>query len=111
MVEVGVVLLVVGAALLVAEAHAPFGVLGAAGVLSLGGGAALAIAGAGGGLAIVLVAVLAALAGGEAARAGGGGGVGRDRDSQDARHSSSPRVLRPRGPERTDGRGQELGER
>src|SRR4051795_12546928 len=62
MVEVGVVLLVVGAALLVAEAHAPFGVLGAAGVLSLGGGAALAIAGAGGGLAIVLVAMLAALA-------------------------------------------------
>jgi membrane-bound ClpP family serine protease len=62
MVVVGVALLLVGAALLVAEAHAPYGVLGAAGGISLAGGAALAIAGAGGGLAIVLSAGLAALA-------------------------------------------------
>ena len=62
MVVVGVVLLLVGAALLVAEAHAPFGVLGAVGTLALAGGAALAIAGAGGGLAIVLTAMVAAVA-------------------------------------------------
>jgi membrane-bound serine protease (ClpP class) len=62
MVVVGVALLLVGAALLVAEAHAPHGILGAAGGLTLAGGAALAIAGAGGGLAIVLAAVVAALA-------------------------------------------------
>lgn len=62
MVVVGVALLLVGAALLVAEAHAPFGVLGAAGAVGLAGGAALLIAGAGGGLAIVLAAVVAAVA-------------------------------------------------
>jgi membrane-bound ClpP family serine protease len=62
MVEVGVALLLVGAALLVAEAHLPSGLLGAAGGISLAGGAALAIAGAGGGVAIVLAAILAALA-------------------------------------------------
>jgi membrane-bound ClpP family serine protease len=62
MVEVGVALLLVGAALLVAEAHLPSGLLGAAGGISLAGGAALAIAGAGGGVAIVLAAMLAALA-------------------------------------------------
>jgi len=62
MVVVGVALLLFGAALLVAEAHAPYGVLGAAGGVSLAGGAALAIAGAGGGLAIVLSAGLAAVA-------------------------------------------------
>src|SRR5215213_1099062 len=62
MVVIGVALLLVGAALLVAEAHAPSGVLGAAGGLSLAGGAALAIAGAGGGLAVVLASMLAAAA-------------------------------------------------
>jgi membrane-bound ClpP family serine protease len=62
MVVVGVALLLVGAALLVAEAHTPGGVLGALGGGSLAGGAALAIAGAGGGLALILPAVLAALA-------------------------------------------------
>src|SRR4051794_25042421 len=62
MVVVGVALLLVGAALLVAEAHAPFGVLGAAGAVGLAGGAALLIAGAGGGLAIVLAAMVAAVA-------------------------------------------------
>jgi membrane-bound ClpP family serine protease len=62
MVEVGVALLLVGATLLVVEAHVPGGVIGAAGTVALAGGAALAIAGAGGGLAIVLSAVLAAAA-------------------------------------------------
>jgi membrane-bound ClpP family serine protease len=62
MIEVGVALLLVGAALLVAEAHVPSGALGAAGGLALAGGAALAIVGAGGGLAIVLTAMVAALA-------------------------------------------------
>jgi membrane-bound ClpP family serine protease len=62
MVVVGVALLLVGAALLVAEAHVPAGVLGVAGGLALALGAALAIAGAGGGLVIVLPAVIAALA-------------------------------------------------
>jgi membrane-bound ClpP family serine protease len=62
MVEVGVALLLVGAALLVVEAHVPGGVIGAAGGLTLASGAALAIAGAGGGLAIVLSAVIAAIA-------------------------------------------------
>jgi membrane-bound serine protease (ClpP class) len=62
MVEVGVALLLVGAALLVAEAHVPAGILGVFGGMSLAAGAALAIAGAGGGLAIVLPAVLAAAA-------------------------------------------------
>src|SRR2546423_10702924 len=54
MVAVGVVLVLVGAALLVAEAHLPAGVLGVGGALALAAGAALAIAGAGGGLALIL---------------------------------------------------------
>jgi membrane-bound ClpP family serine protease len=62
MVEIGVALVVVGAALLVAEAHVPGGVLGASGGIALAAGAALAIAGAGGGLAVVLAAILSAAA-------------------------------------------------
>jgi membrane-bound ClpP family serine protease len=62
MVEVGVALLLVGAALLVAEAHVPAGILGVAGGLSLAAGAGLAIAGAGGGVGIILPAALAAVA-------------------------------------------------
>jgi membrane-bound serine protease (ClpP class) len=62
MVEVGLALVLVGAALLVAEAHVPGGVLGVVGGLSLAGGAALAISGAGGGVALVVAAILAALA-------------------------------------------------
>jgi membrane-bound serine protease (ClpP class) len=62
MVEAGVALVLVGAALLVAEAHVPGGVLGAAGGAVLAGGAALALAGAGGGAAVVIGAVLGALA-------------------------------------------------
>jgi membrane-bound serine protease (ClpP class) len=58
MVEAGVVLLVVGAALLVAEAHVPGGFLGVAGGVTLAGGAALALAGAGGGAAVIVGVVL-----------------------------------------------------
>ena len=54
MVAIGIALVLAGAALLVAEAHAPAGVLGVAGGLALAAGAALSIAAAGGGLAIVL---------------------------------------------------------
>src|SRR3954462_4163540 len=60
MVALGVVLLIIGAVLLVAEAHLPAGVLGVGGALALAAGAALAIAGAGGGLAVVLAAALSA---------------------------------------------------
>jgi membrane-bound ClpP family serine protease len=59
MVEVGVALLLVGAALLVAEAHVPAGILGVLGGVALVGGMALAIAGAGAGLAIVVAGMLA----------------------------------------------------
>jgi membrane-bound serine protease (ClpP class) len=62
MVAVGVLLVLVGAALLVAEAHVPAGAFGIAGGLALAGGAALAIAAAGGGLAIVLPVVVGASA-------------------------------------------------
>jgi membrane-bound ClpP family serine protease len=62
MVEIGVALVLVGAALLVVEAHVPAGVLGVAGGVTLATGAALALAGAGGGVAVVLAAILAALA-------------------------------------------------
>ena len=62
MVEVGLALVLVGAALLVAEAHVPGGALGVLGGLSLASGAALAISGAGGGAALVVAAILAALA-------------------------------------------------
>src|SRR5215217_3166313 len=56
MVELGVALLVVGAALLVAEAHVPGGVLGVAGGGALALGAALAIGAAGGAVALILAA-------------------------------------------------------
>jgi membrane-bound serine protease (ClpP class) len=62
MVEAGVALVIVGVALLVAEAHVPGGVLGAAGGVALAGGAALALAGAGGGVAVVIGVVLGAIA-------------------------------------------------
>ena len=58
MVEAGVALVVLGAALLVAEAHVPSGLLGAAGGVTLAGGAALSLAGLGGGAAVVVAAVL-----------------------------------------------------
>ena len=59
MVEVGVAMVLVGAALLVVEAHVTAGIVGAIGAVMLAAGAALAISGAGGGLALVLAAVLA----------------------------------------------------
>ena len=60
MVEAGVALVIAGAALLVAEAHVPSGVLGVTGAVTLAIGVALAAAG--GGFAVVLLAVLGALA-------------------------------------------------
>jgi membrane-bound serine protease (ClpP class) len=62
MVEIGVALVLVGAALLVAEAHVPAGILGVAGGVALAGGTALAIAGAGAALAAVLAGLVAGLA-------------------------------------------------
>ena len=62
MVEIGVALLLVGVALLVAEAHVPGGILGAVGGVALATGAALAIASAGAGAAVVVAAILASLA-------------------------------------------------
>jgi membrane-bound ClpP family serine protease len=62
MVEVGLAFVLVGAALLVAEAHVSGGALGVLGGVALAGGAALAIAGSGGGVALVVAATLAALA-------------------------------------------------
>ena len=62
MVEVGVALAVVGAALLVAEAHVPGGVLGTTGAVTLATGAALAIAAAGGGAGVIIGIVLGVLA-------------------------------------------------
>lgn len=62
MVEVGLAFVVVGAALLVAEAHVSGGALGVLGGIALAGGAALTIAGAGGGAVLVIAAMLATLA-------------------------------------------------
>jgi membrane-bound ClpP family serine protease len=62
MVEIGVALVLLGAGLLVAEAHLPAGILGIAGAVALAGGAALAIAGAGAALGAVLAGLFAALA-------------------------------------------------
>jgi membrane-bound serine protease (ClpP class) len=60
MVVVGVALVLLGAALLVAEAHLPAGVLGATGGLSLTAGAVLAIAGIGGGMVAIVPVALGA---------------------------------------------------
>jgi membrane-bound serine protease (ClpP class) len=54
MVEVGVVLVLLGAALLVAEAHVPTGALGTAGGLTLTVGVVLAMTASGAGLAAVI---------------------------------------------------------
>ena len=62
MVELGVALLVLGADVLVAEAHVPSGALGVAGGVALATGAALAIGASGGALALVIGAILAATA-------------------------------------------------
>jgi membrane-bound ClpP family serine protease len=60
MTALGLTLLVVGAVLLILEAHVPtLGVLGGPGVIALGAGALLAVGGLGGGLALsLLIAVL-----------------------------------------------------
>jgi membrane-bound serine protease (ClpP class) len=59
MVMLGIALLLVGAGLLVAEAHLPtYGVLGLAGLASLVAGGAVAVDASGGGLALVLVVSL-----------------------------------------------------
>jgi membrane-bound ClpP family serine protease len=60
MVAIGVTMVLVGAALLVVEAHVAGGVVGAIGAVVLAGGAALAISGAGGGVGLVIAAVVAA---------------------------------------------------
>ena len=59
---VGVVLVLAGLALLVAEAHLPGGVLGAAGGIALAAGAALAVAGAGGSLLLAIPVAVGAAA-------------------------------------------------
>jgi membrane-bound ClpP family serine protease len=62
MTEVGLALVLVGVALLVAEAHVSGGVVGVLGGIALAGGAALAIGGAGAGVALVVAAMVAAVA-------------------------------------------------
>ena len=60
MLALGVALLLLGAALLVAEAHVPAGILGVAGGISLAIGAAIAIGAAGGGIAVIVPVVIGA---------------------------------------------------
>ncbi len=59
MTELGMALLVVGAIMILAEAHVQsLGVLGGPGVVALGAGAVLAVAGLGGGVALAVIAAL-----------------------------------------------------
>lgn len=59
MTSLGILLLVLGATLVVVEAHMPsLGALGLPGVLALIGGSVLAVSGLGGGIALVLVVTL-----------------------------------------------------
>ena len=60
MAVVGVLLVLIGVALLVAEAHLPAGVLGVAGGISMAVGAAVAITAAGGGLVLAIPLAVAA---------------------------------------------------
>lgn len=66
MIALGIALLVMGAGLLIAEAHLPtYGALGVTGLVALVAGATLSLDGAGAGIALVLtVAILLALVGG-----------------------------------------------
>jgi membrane-bound ClpP family serine protease len=66
MIALGIALLAAGVVLLVAEAHAPGGVLGALGTVAAVGGTVVAVSAADGGivLALVLAAIVAAAAGG-----------------------------------------------
>jgi membrane-bound ClpP family serine protease len=57
--SLGILLLLLGATLVVVEAHVPtLGVLGVPGVLALVGGAVLAVSGLGGGLGLILAVAL-----------------------------------------------------
>jgi membrane protein implicated in regulation of membrane protease activity len=62
MVEVGLAFVLVGAALLVAEAHVSGGALGVLGGIALATGAALAISGLGGGAALAVTGAWLAIA-------------------------------------------------
>jgi membrane-bound ClpP family serine protease len=62
MTEFGLALVLVGAALLVAEAHVSGGVLGVLGGMALAGGTAFALGGTGAGVALVVAAMIAAIA-------------------------------------------------
>jgi membrane-bound ClpP family serine protease len=61
MTDIGLALALVGAALLVVEAHVSGGVVGVFGGMALAAGAAFLIGGAGGGIALVVVAMVAAV--------------------------------------------------
>ena len=59
MTALGVSLLIVGAIVIVAEAHVPsLGMLGGPGVIAIGVGAVLAVSGLGGGLALSLISAI-----------------------------------------------------
>src|SRR3954451_3233982 len=62
MTDIGLALVLVGAALLVVEAHVAGGVIGVFGGMALAAGAAFVIGGAGGGIALVVAAMIAAVA-------------------------------------------------
>ena len=62
MVAIGVALVLVGAALLVAEAHVTSGVIGVAGAVALAAGAAVAFSAAGAGAVVVVAAALSTAA-------------------------------------------------
>jgi membrane-bound ClpP family serine protease len=61
MTDIGLALVLVGAALLVVEAHVSGGVVGVFGGMALAAGAGFLIGGAGGGIALVVVAMIAAV--------------------------------------------------
>jgi membrane-bound ClpP family serine protease len=62
MTDIGLALVLVGAALLVVEAHVAGGVIGVFGGMALAAGAAFLIGGAGGGIALVVAAMVGAVA-------------------------------------------------
>src|ERR1700680_1296339 len=65
MTELGMALLVVGAVMILLEAHVPtLGVLGGPGVVALGAGAVLPVAGLGGGIVLAVVSALLLVAAG-----------------------------------------------
>jgi membrane-bound ClpP family serine protease len=65
MTDLGMALLLVGAIMILLEAHVPtLGVLGGPGVVALGAGAVLAVAGLGGGIALAVVSAVVFVAAG-----------------------------------------------